>query len=143
MFRKQVEIRWSDLDPNGHLRHSVYYDYGAYARIQFLMEQGLPPHRLMELHTGPVIFREECIFRKELLPGDTVTIGLELLHTRRDFSRWSVQHFIYKNGETVAAALTLDGAWIDTLQRKLTIPPREVAAAFGNMPLAADFKWTD
>jgi acyl-CoA thioester hydrolase len=35
-FTIPLDIRWSDLDPNFHLRHSVYYDYGAFARVQFL-----------------------------------------------------------------------------------------------------------
>ena len=38
VYSKKVEIRWSDLDPNFHLRHSVYYDWGAYTRISFLSE---------------------------------------------------------------------------------------------------------
>ena len=35
-FIKEIQVRWSDLDPNFHLRHSVYYDWGAYCRIEFL-----------------------------------------------------------------------------------------------------------
>lgn len=142
-FQKKTEIRWSDLDPNGHLRHSVYYDWGAYARISFLNEQGLPPDRMMELHVGPVIFREECVFKKEIRLGDDVAIQLEMVSARRDFTRWTVRHLIYKNEAVLAAVLTLDGAWIDTLKRKLTIPPLEAVRVFSEMPLAGDFKWTD
>ncbi|AHF14885.1 acyl-CoA thioesterase [Niabella soli] len=142
-FIKETEIRWSDLDPNGHLRHSVYYDWGAYARVSFLNEQGLSPDRMMELHVGPVIFREECVFKREIRLGDTAAIQLELVSARRDFSRWTVRHFIYKNEAVLAAVLTLDGAWIDTLKRKLTIPPPEAVKVFSEMPLAEGFKWTD
>lgn len=142
-FQKEVAVRWADLDPNGHMRHSVYYDLGAYCRIEFLTEHRLSPSRMMELHVGPVIFREECVFKRELLLTDKVTVEAAMLNSRRDFSRWAVQHLIYKNHETLAAVLTLDGAWIDTVKRKLTIPPAEVATAFGAMPLAEDFSWTD
>ena len=37
-FVRPIQIRWADLDPNFHLRHSVYYDYGAYCRIGFFEE---------------------------------------------------------------------------------------------------------
>lgn len=40
-FSKEIQIRWSDLDPNFHLRHSVYYDWGAWCRVEFLNEFGL------------------------------------------------------------------------------------------------------
>lgn len=49
-----VQIRWSDLDANAHLRHSVYYDWGSYCRIAFLNEQGLSTTNMHELHIGPI-----------------------------------------------------------------------------------------
>jgi acyl-CoA thioesterase FadM len=34
IFSKQLSFRWSDLDPNFHVRHSAYYDFGAQHRIE-------------------------------------------------------------------------------------------------------------
>ena len=39
-FSKQISIRWADLDPNFHLRHSVYYDLGSQFRMELLEEAG-------------------------------------------------------------------------------------------------------
>ncbi|HEX7757031.1 MAG TPA: acyl-CoA thioesterase [Niabella sp.] len=142
-YRKQLQIRWADLDPNGHIRHSVYYDWGAYSRIAFLTENGLSPSRMMELQVGPVIFREECVFKKEIRLEDTLYIDLELLQARRDFSRWTMQHLLYKESGTLAAVLTLNGAWMDTIKRKLTVPPELVFDAYEVMPKSADFEWMD
>jgi acyl-CoA thioester hydrolase len=41
-FKRQVDLRWSDLDPNFHLRHSVYYDFGAKLRMDYILSQGIP-----------------------------------------------------------------------------------------------------
>ncbi|MBZ4190952.1 acyl-CoA thioesterase [Niabella beijingensis] len=142
-FIKELQIRWSDLDQNGHLRHSVYYDWGAYCRILFLSGQGLTATRMMELQVGPVLFREEAVFKKEIRLEDAVFIDLELTASRRDFSRWAVQHRIYKGDQVLAAVLHLEGAWMDTNKRKLTAPPPEVADAYAAMPLAADFRWQE
>ena len=142
-YRKQLQIRWADLDPNGHIRHSVYYDWGAYSRIAFLTENGLSPSRMMELQVGPVIFREECVFKKEIRLEDTLYIDLELLQARRDFSRWTMQHLLYKESGTLAAVLTLNGAWMDTIKRKLTVPPELVFDAYEVMPKSADSAWMD
>ena len=49
-YKKKVEIRWSDLDPNFHLRHSVYYDWGAFVRMSFLTEHGLTAAVMMQHH---------------------------------------------------------------------------------------------
>jgi acyl-CoA thioester hydrolase len=32
-YSKKIDIRWSDIDANFHLRHSVYYDLGAFLRM--------------------------------------------------------------------------------------------------------------
>ena len=139
-YQKQLELRWADLDPNFHVRHSVYYDYGAYIRINYLSENGLTNQALSEHHFGPIIFREECVFRKELKIGDQITIDLELLKARQDFSRWTIVHQIKKEGQ-LAALLTLDGAWIDTQLRKLTTLPLEYRHVFENMPRSENFEW--
>ena len=141
-FIVPIQVRWSDMDPNFHLRHSVYYDWGALCRIEFLYKYELTPDVMTKLHFGPILFREECVFRKEIRLGDNVTINLELLKSRKDYSRWTIQHTIMKNGDA-SAILTVDGAWLDTVKRKLTIPSGEVVRVFGQMPVSENFQWLD
>ena len=131
-YFKQIEIRWSDLDPNFHLRHSAYYDFGAYSRISFMNENGITPQVLGEAHIGPVIFREECIFRKEIKFGDKVKINLKLAKSNDDFSRWTMVHEIWKNDDTLCAVITVDGAWLNTVHRKLTTPPQSFRELFNS-----------
>jgi acyl-CoA thioester hydrolase len=140
-FSLDVQLRWSDLDPNFHLRHSVYYDWGALCRVMFLNKYGLDAGVMTALQVGPILFREECVFRKEVRSGDAVSIDLKLLKARPDFSRWSIQHQILKDGTTVAALLTVDGAWLHTVQRKLATPPEQVHAVFSEMPRSEAFAW--
>jgi acyl-CoA thioester hydrolase len=127
-FIKKIDIRWSDLDPNFHLRHSAYYDFGAYCRVCFLKITGLTPQVLMQHNIGPVLFREECIFRKEIHFGDNITIDLQLDKSTANFSRWTMKHRIWRDAEILCAVITIDGAWIDTRLRKLTAVPDNFSA---------------
>ena len=140
-FNRIIQLRWSDLDPNFHIRHSVYYDWGAFCRIEFLNENGLSSRVMQELNFGPVLFREECIFRKEIRSGDVVTISLEIIKSKKDFSRWSIQHSITKNENLLCATLAVDGAWMDVTKRKLASPPEKVNEVFTLMPKAENFEW--
>jgi acyl-CoA thioester hydrolase len=140
-YIKSPDIRWSDLDPNFHLRHSVYYDYGAYCRVSFLEEYGLTNLMMQELHIGPILFREEAVFRREVRLGDNLKINLEVLKSRKDFSRWTIRHQLFKEETTLAAVVTVEGAWINTLARKLATPPLQVVSVFEQMPKAAEFEW--
>ena len=141
-FSRIVQLRWSDLDPNFHVRHSIYYDWGAFCRIEFLNEFGLNDRVMMELKFGPILFREECVFRKEIRMGDEININLQMLKAKKDFSRWSILHQIKKADGTLCAVLTVDGAWIDTVKRKLASPPDKVHEVFSQMPLAENFEWS-
>lgn len=141
VFERALQVRWSDLDPNFHLRHSVYYDWGAFCRVEFLNEYGLTPELMQQLHFGPILFREECIFRREIRLGDEVKINLRLIKGKKDYSRWSIQHEIIKHGDILCAQLTVDGAWLNTSQRKLASPPEKVHEVFNSMPKSESFEW--
>ena len=142
-FSKQVEIRWSDLDPNFHLRHSVYYDFGAYARISFLSETGLTQEIFVEHNIGPIILREECVFKKEIHFGDKLKVTAAITKAREDYSRWTIVHEIWKNDDTLAAIITVDGAWIDTVKRKLYQPEQFLIDAFGRGPKHEKFHFEE
>jgi acyl-CoA thioester hydrolase len=135
-----LQIRWSDIDANKHLRHSVYYDYGAYCRISLFTEIGITLETLNSMSIGPVILREEAIFRREIIFGDSIFIATELAKATADFSRWSFRHVITKQDGTLAATMNIDGAWIETVKRKLAIPSEELHARFEQIPRAADFE---
>ena len=142
-FVQDIQLRWSDLDPNFHLRHSVYYDWGAFCRVEFLNKFHLTSRTMQQLHVGPIIFREECVFKKEIRYGDRISIDLRLTKAKRNFSRWSIQHVIQKNEDVISAILSVDGAWINTIERKLAIPPDEAVNVFKQMPVGENFEWLD
>ncbi len=138
-YVKTLEIRWADLDPNFHVLHSRYYDFGAYCRMCFLVEHGIDPHLMQSLNIGAVLFREECGFKKELKFGDELSVNLKLQKASHDFSRWSMVHEIFKNKKILAAIIHIDAAWIDTKIRKLALPPPQVEAVFNAAPKTEDF----
>lgn len=140
-YRKSPEVRWADLDPNFHMLHSRYYDLGAYVRMCFLTEHGLNLNVMAEHKMGPILFREECVFKREIKFGDKLDITLHMLKARKDGSRWTMQHHIYINNETLAAIITVDGAWIDTERRRLSTPPPHFAEIFNSIPRAVGFEW--
>ena len=142
-FSLPIQVRWSDIDQNRHLRHSAYYDYGATARIVLFSESGLPNSKLEEFHIGPILFREEAVFKKEIKFEDKITIDIQLTKALPDFSRWSLRHHLYKDKNVLAATINMDGAWIDIVKRKLAIPDPFIQKIFDNFPKAEEFSWAD
>jgi len=88
---------------------------------------------------GPIIFREECIFKREIKFGDEVEVFLKLSKCNEDSSRWTMVHELWTNGNTFAAVITIDGAWLDTKLRKLAVPPEICKIGLNQIPKTDDF----
>jgi acyl-CoA thioester hydrolase len=140
ILSQTIQVRWADIDANRHLRHSVYYDYGASMRMNVLSERGLTTKKLEEFMIGPVLFREEAIFRREIVFEDSLRLTLELVKATEDFGRWSLRHHFLKGDDTLAAVLNIDGAWIDLNKRKLAPANDFIKKIFADFPKAADFQ---
>ena len=142
-FLVPIQIRWSDIDQNRHLRHSAYYDYGALVRMQFLNQHGLTTEKMEQLQIGPILFREEARFRREIKLEDKISIDVEIVSARGDFSRWTLTHQFVRDDGMALATITIDGAWLDLVKRKLTEPPEFVKAIFRDFPKNKHFQQAD
>ncbi len=132
-YEKQIEVRWSDVDPNRHVRHSAYYEYGAHVRIKFFAENGFGSAEMNKLNIGPILFKEECSFIREISPDDTITINILKGAIAEDGSRWVLHHEIFnQNGKS--AHITIKGAWIDLNIRKLAKIPIGLAKILHELP---------
>jgi acyl-CoA thioester hydrolase len=138
-FSKHLSFRWSDLDPNFHLRHSAYYDFGAQHRVEILAQLGLTLRVMQTEHIGPILFREECVFRKEINLSDVIIMQTKMAKMKPDASRWSIVHEFYRE-DILCALITVDGAWMDTKLRKIAAPtPLIVVEALSIFPKTTDF----
>lgn len=141
VFSMPLHLRWADIDANRHLRHSVYYDFAAAARMKLLSDRGLTSAKFEAYNVGPILFREEAVFRREIHLEDKITLTIEMFKAAEDFSRWSLRHAFLKEDGTLATTLTIDGAWMDLTLRKLTKPNEFISKIFNEFPRAEDFEW--
>ncbi|UII23426.1 acyl-CoA thioesterase [Fulvivirga ligni] len=133
------KILWSQIDANQHLRHSAYADFGAQARVQALQNIGFDMATFQKLKIGPILFREEMIYLREVAPNDIITITADLVKCRQDGSRWSIKHEVFRSDGVKAAQINVDGAWLDLVQRKLAVLPEELAEKFMTLPKDEEF----
>lgn len=139
-FSKKFQVIWADIDANRHMRHSAYYDYAAQLRVLFFSEAGYPLEKLAQMQIGPILFREEAVFLKEIHMNESITVDINLAAMRPDASRWRIIHTISKENGDKAAVITVDGAWIDLFKRKLASPPEDLVVAVEHMPRIENFE---
>ncbi len=132
-------VLWAQVDANMHLRHSAFADFGAQARLQILNNYGISLRLLQKYKIGPILFREELIYHKEVALGDSVSISTELLKSTITGSRWTIQHEILRGDGVHAATINVDGAWLDLEKRKLAEINEEIATLFNALPKSENY----
>lgn len=133
------QVLWSQMDANQHLRHSAYADIAAQARLMVLEEIGLGMQTMHQLKIGPILFREELLYKREVLGTQTLTMKSYVSKLSHGSSRWSIRTEIFRQDGVLAAEVNVDGAWMDLKLRKLGNLPEDYALAFEKMPKTDDF----
>lgn len=137
---QRFEVRWSDLDANRHLRNTVFSEYATHTRFSLLAAHGFPQARFEALRFGPVMFREEIRYRREVRFGDAVVVNVLFAGLSPDGSQWKVVQEVARADGRQAAVLTILGAWIHLDARRLIAPPPELLALLQGLPRTRDFE---
>lgn len=138
-FSATCEVRWSDLDPNGHARHTAFLDWATHARLMAFASQGISTARMHEFGVGPVLFREEADYLREVSGEDRITVTFEFAAASDDWKHFRIQHLLTRQDEVPCAKVVVRGAWFDLKARKVIAPPEAIARACAALPRAKGF----
>ena len=140
IYRTRAALRWADIDANFHLRHTVFYDLGSEQRINMLAAADVTMGYMQQHQFGPVLFREECRFLREVRIEDAIEVELRITGLSPDFRKFAFQHRFLR-GEEPCAVVRVEGAWFNTATRKVFVPPQLLIDALERAPRAEDFTW--
>lgn len=139
-FQVTFKTRWSDFDANRHMRHTAYNDYAAEVRVRYFKQQGYTVQDFSQDNLGPILFKEETSFFKEISMGEDISINLTLKAVSSKSERWKLQHHVFNEAGKLAAEINIYGAWIDLQKRKLAVPSEQYHNLFLDLDKTADFE---
>ncbi|MAD96353.1 MAG: thioesterase [Flavobacteriaceae bacterium] len=125
-FEKQFEVRWADVDPNMHMRQTAYVDYTDQVRIAYFDSMGFSFLKFRKLKIGPVVFKVTSNYRKEVHLSEIITVNCKIDYVSEDFRKFKISHEIFNSMDELSCVVELEGAWLDLVQRKITVPPQEM-----------------
>ncbi len=140
IFRMSYDIRWADLDANGHVSYSAYIDATADLRYRCFAQNNFPPGYFEALGIGAVYTSLTAHFLREVRYGETVIITYETAGLSPQGTRWKVHHDILKSSGKKAAVLSMEGTLLDMKTRKTALPAPELLRFMQQIPRAADFE---
>jgi len=139
-YSKTYEIRWSDIDANGHVNYAAYIDAAGDLRYRFFTEHNFPPEKFQQLGVGPIYTAIHAQFFREVCMGETVTIAYALSGLSPQGGRWKVHHDVLKSNGKKAVSLDIEGAILDLARRKSALPTPELLQTFNLIPRTTDFE---
>jgi len=139
-FKVSFSTRWADFDPNNHMRHSAYNDYAAESRVRLFNAYGLSLSEFNKLNVGPVLFREEIDFYREITLSDDISVELLLKGFSEKGERFKMQHKIFRGDGKLAAVISIYAAWMDLKKRKLTGAPKMILDVLDQLDKTDDFE---
>lgn len=137
------QVLWSQIDANRHLRHSAYADFAAQARSNMLHSLGLSLEQFASHKIGPILFREELTYFKEVKLDENIEVTVQITKLDKSNGRFSFQHLVHKQNGVIAAKIIVDGAWLNLETRKLTDIPSEWYTIIHRIPRTDDYSETE
>ena len=111
-YRLTDNVRFADLDPNGHVNNAVYATYFETGRVTLMKspEYGLTPPGL-----AWIMVRLDIHFRAELHWPNTIELGLGVVKLGR--TSVTFEQVVFSNGKCIASATSV-GVLLDEATRR-------------------------
>jgi acyl-CoA thioester hydrolase len=138
-FEHRFRVGWSDLDANAHMGNTSYLDHASNTRMIFFSQHGFSVGRFASEKFGPVVMRDELVYRKELRLMDEFTVSFESAGISYDGVRFRVRNTFYNTANDVAATVTSEGVWFDLERRRPRVPPHDLESLMRALGRSSDY----
>lgn len=122
------------------MRHTAYNDYAAESRVRMFDKFGLSLNEFRKLNIGPILFKENTNFLKEISLGEDIKVSVFLKASSANAERFKLLHHIHRGDGKLSAEIEVFAAWIDLEKRKLTTPPEMLLDVFDQIPKTEDYE---
>jgi acyl-CoA thioester hydrolase len=139
MYEVQFEVGWFDCDANRHLKNTAFLEYAIESRFRYFNENGFPASAFAEHRIGPVVVRDEIVYRRELHLLEKFKVQFLSAGVNGSGTRNLVVNRIVKADGELAAEVRSMIVWFDLAQRKVRVPPPQLAAAIAALPHTQDY----
>ena len=119
-FTTSIEVRYSDLDAQGHLNHARYLTFMEQARLKYIMALGL----WADVHdfnaVGQIVAEAACTYKRPVLLDQIVEVGVRI--ARMGNKSMDMEYRMAVAGEVVATGRTVQVAYDYAAGKSIPIP---------------------
>jgi acyl-CoA thioester hydrolase len=129
LFRywKTIEVRWGDMDAQGHVNNTAYFIYCESARVELLRRIGFKGKQT-GLTEGPALVHAACDFRRQVIYPATLDIGIRVEKIGQRSFQMEYGLFLHDSDELAAIATSIN-AWVHYVEEHAVDLPEEIRSA--------------
>lgn len=120
-YWKTIEVRWGDMDAQGHVNNAVYFTYLESARVELIRKTGYEGKQAGSVE-GPALVSTSCDFKRQVIYPATLDVGVRVEKIGRRSFEMSYGIFVRGADQLVASARSVN-AWADyAAERAVELP---------------------
>jgi acyl-CoA thioester hydrolase len=108
-YWKTVEVRWGDMDAQGHVNNAVYFTYLESARVGLIRNTGYKGKQAGDAE-GPALVTTSCDFKRQVVYPATLDVGARVERVGRRSFEMIYGIFVHGTDQLVASARSVN-AW--------------------------------
>lgn len=126
-YWKTIEVRWGDMDAQGHVNNTVYFTYCESARVELLRKIGFKGKQA-GLAEGPTLVHASCDFKRQVVYPAKLDVGLRVERTGERSFKITYGIFFHGSDEISAVATSIN-AWANYAEGRSVKLPEEIRVA--------------
>lgn len=126
-YWKTIEVRWGDMDAQGHVNNTVYFTYCESARVELLRKIGFKGKQA-GLAEGPTLVHASCDFKRQVVYPAKLDVGLRVERTGERSFKITYGIFFHGSDEVSAVATSIN-AWANYAEGRSVKLPEEIRSA--------------
>ena len=101
-FYHPIEVRYGDLDPQGHVNNAKHLTYFEQARIAYLMELGLFTKDQSFMEIGVILADIHITYLAPVYFGQNIKVGVHIVELRNKSMKWEQNILDVESGREIA-----------------------------------------
>lgn len=126
-YWKTIEVRWGDMDAQGHVNNTVYFTYCESARVELLRLIGFKGKQA-GLTEGPTLVHASCDFKRQVVYPAKLDVGIRVDRIGQRSFKMVYGIFFHGTDEVSAVAVSIN-AWANYAEGRSVELPEGIRAA--------------
>ena len=130
-----MEVRYGDLDPQGHVNNAKHLTYFEQARIQYMIELGLFAQDQSFMKIGVILADVHITYHEPVYFGQNIKVGVHVAKMGNKSMTWEQNIVDAPSGREIARGQVVVVAYDYEAAKTISIPPkwREKITAFESL----------